>query len=308
MSAPVLVTGATGRQGGAAVRALTAAGVPVRALVRDPESERARALGVELAVGDLRDRESLSRAAQGARAVFSVQMAELTGEGFDFPGELAQATNLIEAAREQGVGHFVQTTVDGAGPRVVDEQHPLREASLNTKAAIQDRVRAAGFDRWTLLKPGFFMENFLPSSAFLFPRGIEGGLVSVVKPTTRLSLVAVRDIGTAVAAVIAEPDRFDRVELELASDYLSMAEIAEVLSGALGTELRAPDMTEDEARAAGMPDMGAGHDRLNTTGMVGRPEFARALGLPLTSFAEWAREHVGGPLGPAPAGERAARR
>ncbi|HUQ56995.1 NmrA/HSCARG family protein [Lentzea sp.] len=289
----VLVTGATGKQGGAVVRALAEAGVPVRALVRDPESERAKALGVELVAGDLNDRESLVRATKGAQAVFSVQMAPFTGDGFDFAAELAQAGNLVDAARESGVPQFIQTTVDGAGERIRDERFPIREASLNTKAAVQDRVREAGFERWTLLKPGFFMENLLPSSAYLFPRGVEGGLVSLLKPTTRLSLFAVRDMGPAVAAIVADPERFHRVELEFASDYLSMAEIAEVLSRALGTELTAPDMTLEEARAAGMPEMGAGHDRLNETGMAGRPEYARALGLPLTSFAEWAQEHLG---------------
>lgn len=289
MSATVLVTGATGKQGGAAVHALKLAGVPVRALVRDPSSDRAQALGVELVVGDLNDRDSLVGAVKGAQAVFSVQMAALTEDGFDFAGELTQATNLIQTASHAGVPQFIQTTVDGAGERITDERFPIREASLNTKAEIQDRVRSAGFARWTLLKPGFFMENFLPSSAFLFPRGVEGGLVSLLKPATRLSLVAVRDIGTAVAAAVADPERFDRVELELASDYLSMTEIATVLSDALGARLPAPDMTLEEAFAAGMPEMGAGHDRMNATGMAGRPGYARALGLPLTSFAEWAK-------------------
>ncbi|ANZ41707.1 NmrA family protein [Lentzea guizhouensis] len=292
MTAPVLVTGATGKQGGAAVQALRAAGVPVRALVRDPESDRAKALGVELVVGDLNDRSSLTQAVQGVRSVFSVQMAALTEAGFDFAGELAQATNLVEAALEQGVPQFIQTTVDGAGERIEDELYPIRAASMNTKAAIQDRVRAAGFERWTLLKPGFFMDNFLPSSAFLFPRGLEGGLVSMVRPATRLSLVATRDIGTAVAAAVADPERFHRVELELASEHLSMAEIAEVLSRAWGVDLVAPDLTLEQARAAGMPEMGAGHDRMNETGMAGRPRFATDLGLPLTSFADWAREQV----------------
>ncbi|HEX7303111.1 NmrA family NAD(P)-binding protein [Lentzea sp.] len=288
----VLVTGATGKQGGAAVRALVAAGVPVRALVRDPESERARALGVELVAGDLNDRESLTAATKGVQAVYSVQIAPFTADGFDFAAELAQAGNLVDAARESGVRQFIQTTVDGAGRRVRDERFPILEASMNTKAAIQDRVREAGFERWTLFKPGFFMENFLPSSAFLFPRGVEGGLVTMLKPATELALFAVDDMGPAVAAAVADPDRFHGVELEFASDRLSMAEIAEVLSRALGTDLVAPDLTLDEARAAGMPEMGAGHDRLNETGMAGRPEYARELGLPLTGFETWARQHL----------------
>ncbi|MFD9700940.1 NmrA/HSCARG family protein [Lentzea sp. NPDC059081] len=289
----VLVTGATGKQGGATVRALAEAGVPVRALVRDPESDRAKALDVELVTGDLNDRESLVRATKGVETVYSVQMPPFTGDGFDFVAEQAQAGNLVDAARESGVRQFIQTTVDGANGRIRDERFPIREASHNSKAAIQERVREAGFERWTLLKPGFFMENLLPSSAYLFPRGVEGGIVSMLKPTTELSLFAVRDMGPAVVAAVADPERFDRVELEFASDRLSMAEIAEVLSEVLGTELTAPDMTLEQARAAGMPEMGAGHDRLNETGMAGRPQYARDLGLPLTSFADWARQHLG---------------
>ncbi|GAB3836248.1 Rossmann-fold NAD(P)-binding domain-containing protein [Dactylosporangium cerinum] len=68
--APVLVTGATGQQGGATARALLAAGIPVRALVRDPASDRAGAIaarGVEVVAGDLLDRDSVFRAAEGAR-------------------------------------------------------------------------------------------------------------------------------------------------------------------------------------------------------------------------------------------------
>ncbi|WP_031464451.1 NmrA family NAD(P)-binding protein [Sciscionella sediminilitoris] len=299
-SAPVLVTGATGRQGGATARALLAADVPVGALVRDPATERARAveaLGAELVTGDLRDRDSVRRAAEGVRAVFSVQMPEMSAEGVDFDGEVTQGINLIEAAKDGGVPQFVHTSVSGAGrhtetPGWAEGRWASMEPTMGAKTAIQDRVRAAGFPHWTLLKPGFFMENFLPSMAYLFPRGIAGGLVSLLRPETRLSLVAVDDIGRAAAAAIAAPRRFDRVELELASDYLSMTEIAEILSGALGTPLSAPDMTEPEAVAAGMPPMGASHEWLNVAGQPGRPQYARDLGIPLTSFADWARRYL----------------
>ncbi|MFF4753406.1 NmrA family NAD(P)-binding protein [Streptomyces sp. NPDC002514] len=298
--APVLVTGATGRQGGATARALLAAGVPVRALVRDASADRAKAveaLGAELVTGDLHDRASVIRAAEGARAVFSVQMPALTAEGFDFDGEVTQGVNLIEGARAAGVPQFVHTSVSGAGqhtrtPGWTAGRWATLEASLGAKSAVQDRLREAGFPHWTLLKPGFFMENFLPSMAFLFPRGVEGGLVSVLNPGTRLSLAAVDDIGAAAAAAVAAPERFDGVELELASDYLSMTEIAEVLSRALGVPLSAPDMTEEEALAAGMPPMGAGHAWMNMAGQPARPEYARALGIPLTGFAQWTRRHL----------------
>ncbi|QXJ26443.1 NmrA family NAD(P)-binding protein [Actinomadura graeca] len=299
-SMPVLVTGATGRQGGATARALRAAGVPVRALVRDPATGLAKAveaLGAELVTGDLHDLGSVIRAAEGARAVFSVQMPAMTADGFDFEGEVAQGVNLIEGAKAAGVPQFVHTSVSGAGqhtraPGWAEGRWATMEPTLGAKSAVQDRLRAADFPHWTLLKPGFFMENFLPSMAFLFPRGIEGGLVSVLNPETRLSLAAVDDIGRAAAAAIAAPERFDGIELELAGDYLSMTEIADILSRTLGTHLAAPDMTEQQALAAGMPPMGASHEWLNVVGQPGRPHYARDLGIPLTGFEEWAQQHM----------------
>ncbi|GAB2600502.1 hypothetical protein Aab01nite_65130 [Paractinoplanes abujensis] len=117
MAEPVLVVGATGQQGGAAARALLRAGIPVRALVRDPATTRAKAVeaqGAELVTGDLKDRGALVAAAGGARAVFSVQMAEVVDGAYDFDGELRQAVNLIEAARAAQVPQFVQTSVSGS--------------------------------------------------------------------------------------------------------------------------------------------------------------------------------------------------
>ncbi|MEU7694398.1 NmrA/HSCARG family protein [Microbispora sp. SCL1-1] len=299
-TAPVLVTGVTGRQGGATARALLAAGVPVRALVRNPDSEPARAIqaaGAELVTGDLLDRGSLDRAAEGARAVFSVQMAPFTGTGFDFDAEVRMGVNLIEAARAAGVPQFVHTSVSGAGrqeeiPGWNEGRWSALEPPLTAKTAIQDRLRTAGFPRWTLLKPSFFMINFLPSMRFLFPRGIEGGLASLIKPDTRVPLIDTEDVGVAAAAAITDPDRFHEVELELAGDFLSMKEIAAVLSRALGVPLEAPDMTLEQAKAAGMPDMGIAHAYMNVRTQPARPEFARDLGLPVTSFQEWAERNL----------------
>lgn len=297
---PVLVTGATGRQGGATARALLSEGTPVRALVRDPGTPRARAveeLGARLIVGDLTDPTTLEAAVDGVRAVFSVQMPAFTEQGFDFDGEVRQADNLMTAARAAGVEQFVQSSTSGVGqhtraPGWAEGRWTMMEAPLGTKAAIQDRLRELDFPYWTLIKPSFFMENFEPSMRFYFPRGVEGGLVTVVKPSTHLALVAAKDVGRAAAAALSAPDKYHRVELELASDYLTMTQIADILSGVLGVPLSAPDMTESQARAAGMPDMGATHEFMEVVGQPARPQFARALGIELTGFEEWARERL----------------
>ena len=297
---PVLVTGATGRQGGATARALLSRGTPVRALVRDPDTRRARAveaLGARLVVGDLTDPATLEAAVDGVRAVFSVQMPAFTEQGVDFDGEVRQAHNLMTAAEAAGVQQFVQSSTSGAGqhtqaPGWTEGRWAMMEDPLGTKAAVQDRLRELDFPYWTLLKPAFFMENFEPSMRFYFPRGVEGGLVTVVKPNTHLALVAADDLGRAAAAALSAPAEYHRVELDLASDYLTMNRIAEILSHALGVPLSAPDMTEEQARAAGMPDMGATHEYIDVVGQPARPRFARALGIDLTSFEQWAHQHL----------------
>ncbi|MEW1862284.1 NmrA/HSCARG family protein [Streptomyces sp. NPDC088194] len=292
----VLVTGATGQQGGATARALLAADVPVRALVRDPGSRSAQAieaLGAELVRADLSDRASLGPAVEGVRAVFSVQMPPMTETSVDFAGELAQATNLVDAAKAGGVRQFVQSSTSGVGEHTrvagwAEGRWAAMADYFDTKQAIMEAVRGAGFARWTVIKPAFFMEN-LP---MLAPKGPRGGLLTVLKPDTELALVAVRDIGTAAAHALRYPDRFHQVELELAGDLRTMEQIAQTLSAAWGVPVTAPSMTVEEALDAGMPKWGAGHEWNNAVLQPARPAFAQELGIPLTTFAEWAEEQL----------------
>ncbi|ROO87007.1 uncharacterized protein YbjT (DUF2867 family) [Actinocorallia herbida] len=295
-TAPVLVTGSTGRQGGATARALLAAGTPVRALVRYPDSAPARAveaLGAELVKADLSDRASLDAAVEGVRAVFSVQMPPMTETSVDHAAELAQAVNLADAAVAAGVRHFVQSSTSGVGehtraPGWAEGRWAAMEGYFTTKQAIIDKVRSTGFERWTIIKPAFFMDN-LPQLA---PNGPRGGLLTVLQPDTRLALVATEDIGAAAAHAIADPDRFHEVELELAGELLSLTQIARTLSTAWGVPVSAPSMTLEEALAAGMPAWGAGHAWTNAVLQPARPEFAQALGIPVTTFADWTRTHL----------------
>lgn len=114
----------------------------------------------------------------------------------------------------------------------------------------------------------------------------------MLKPEAELALVAVWDIGTAAAHAFRDPDRFHQVELELAGDLRTMEQIAQTLSAAWGVPVTAPSMSLEGALDAGMPTWGAGHEWNNAVLQPARPEFARELGIPVTTFAEWADEHL----------------
>lgn len=110
----VLVTGATGAQGGAVARSLPAGGIPVRVLTRnitsDAAAELAR-LGAQLVLGDWDDAASLLAAMQGAHGVFSVQRPDADNSD----SERRHGQNLIEAAKRANVRHFVHTSVCETG-------------------------------------------------------------------------------------------------------------------------------------------------------------------------------------------------
>src|SRR5260221_8901235 len=111
----VLVTGATGKQGGAVVEALLTRGHQVRALTRNsasPAANRLRGQDVEIAVGDFTDQDSLVRAARGADAVYA--MSTPYEQGAD--KETAQGITITDAAEAAGVAHFVYSSVPSANP------------------------------------------------------------------------------------------------------------------------------------------------------------------------------------------------
>jgi uncharacterized protein YbjT (DUF2867 family) len=294
---PVLVTGGTGKQGGAVARALLAAGVPVRALVRDPYADGAKALGAAGAVlvtGDLNDPESLVAAVTGARGVFSVQLPDLDDMGSD--AEVVRGRNLVAAARAAGVPQFVHTSVAGAG-EFARSAPGWSEGRWNThywesKAAVDESVRAAGFASWTVLKPSTFMENLIGWS-YMFGDWAERGFVTTFRAETKLSWVAVDDIGAAGAAAFADPRRWHGVDLDLAGDRLTMTETAAILTEVLGRPIAAPVLTPAEAVSRGLPEMMAPmQEWTNLMDNPARPELAHAYGLSTTDFRTWAAAHL----------------
>jgi uncharacterized protein YbjT (DUF2867 family) len=290
-SKEVLVTGATGAQGGAVARALHAAGIPVVALVRDPESAAARALvdaGIACATGDLEDAASLDAAFVGMSAFFSVQPAPYA----DPDSERRQARNLLQSARRAGVRQCVHTSVSSTGWRT---QYPDVDPGLlagywDSKEDVENMVREAGFDVVTILKPAFMMENFIaPKVAMMFPELHTGEIATHITPDTVFATVATADVGAAAAAAIVDPDRFAGAEIELAGDATTVPKIAQLISRATGRSVKArtlPAPPADQQRD--MPSFADTQVWANDVGYLARPAMMRAYGLEPTSFADWA--------------------
>src|SRR5438045_3566728 len=109
----VLVSGATGHQGGAVAQELLKAGWRVRAMTRHPESEKAKTLknnGDGLVREELDDEQSLRKALAGAWGALAIQNTWEAG----VEGEEAQGKRFAHVAREVGVQHLVYQSVASA--------------------------------------------------------------------------------------------------------------------------------------------------------------------------------------------------
>lgn len=220
----ILITGATGKQGGALIRALEGSDFNLRAMTRKPESAPARQLagqGVEVVAGDLNDEASLERALQGAWATFAVQNTWEAGVVV----EEEQGKRFANVARRVGIQHFVYSSV-GSAHRQTGIPH------FDNKWRIEETVRGLGFSSYTIFRPVFFMEN-LTSPWFLNGDKI----YSALDPKTVLQMIATEDIGRFVARAFVAPERFNRREIDLAGDEATMPETATTLSEALGRSI-----------------------------------------------------------------------
>ncbi|MFF4397259.1 NmrA family NAD(P)-binding protein [Streptomyces sp. NPDC001480] len=236
----VVVTGATGRQGGATAHRLLAAGRPVRALVRDTNAPAATALaaaGAELVHGDFDERSSLPAALEGAAALFAVPPVAFGPDGPDVEREFTRGRALIDAAAAAGVEHVVFTGIAST---------PGRPGGSEGKKRIEDylceRIRSV-----TVLRPVRFMSNYLGST----PMGLDGIVRGVHRhifpPDEPVQIIAVEDIAEFAALAFDQPDRFAGRILELAGDAPTPAEAVAAISEATGTAIRYKQLTHAEA-------------------------------------------------------------
>ncbi len=240
----ILVTGATGKQGGATARRLLEVGRRVRVLVRDPESAGAQELaaaGAEVAVGDFDTPESIEAALAGVGSAFLVPPAAYGPTGWDVDLEVERGTRFIEAAKAAGVEFIVFTTVAS----LTDDGRWGAQGKRQVEAVL----RESGL-HWTILRPVRFFENYLIQN---FPfDGINNGVNRHLFPSDQpIQSIAVDDIAVFAQLAFDDPARFHGEILELAGDARLMPEAAAVVGAAIGQPVRYEEAPESEAEALG---------------------------------------------------------
>ena len=271
----ILVTGATGKQGGAIARQLLARGHDVRALTRNPDNPAASALaslGAEVVRGDFADPASLEDALSGVWGVLSIQNSWESG----VEREEAYGKLLARLARDAGVSHFVYQSVASANRRTGIPH-------FESKFHIEETVRALGFPSFVIIRPVFFMENFLRMKA-----AIAGGLLPLgLEPDTRLQMIAVEDIGRIGCLAFERHDAMNGRAIDIAGDELTIPEAARALSRVTGRNVIFQRVPIEQIRAAS-EDQAAMLEWFDAVGYdVDIPAIEREFGS-MMRFADWA--------------------
>ena len=217
------VVGATGQQGGAVVRHLRYRGARVRALVRDLDAtDQLAERGAKVMQADLKDPTSLRRAFDGVDGVFAMAtMAQPSGPD----GEIADGRAMADAAQAVGGPPMVYSSVGGA------ERH-TGIPHFESKRRIEEYLAALQLPA-TILRPVFFMDNFLKFAA---PQEEDGALVLrlPLPADVPLQMISADDIGNVAASVLIDPSQLPDNEVEIGGDELTGEQIATALGASRG--------------------------------------------------------------------------
>ncbi|MFD7917775.1 NmrA/HSCARG family protein [Streptomyces sp. NPDC059740] len=285
----IVVFGGTGQQGGAVARELLRRGRTVRAVVRDPESEKARALaeaGAELARGDMEDAASLDEALRGAYGVYSVQ--PFAGpDGLE--GEVRQGRAVADAAARAATPHFVYSSVGGA-------ERDSKVPHFESKRKVEQHIEELGLPA-TVLRPTFFMSNFRGMGPVPVHEGAEELVLTLaMEPGVPLQMIAVEDIGVFAADAFEDPDRHLGRRVELAGDELTGAQMAEIFSEIAGRPVRFASQPLAELRA-GSEEMALMFDWFNKHGYRADIPALKEAHPELITLEAWLRRNWSGPRG-----------
>ncbi len=232
----ILITGSTGFIGSEVVRLLAQAGVPARALARNPNKGQ-KLPGINWMAGDLSKPETLPAAFEGCTKLFL-----LTGN-VENATELQH--NAIAAARQAGVAYVVKLSAFGASSHsnsLIGRWHHQIEKELQESGLA-----------WTMLRPHHFMQNFLAQAENI----INDGVVYSATGDGKIPFIDTRDIAAVAVVTLTQPGHTGKKYVITGSEALTYRQATEIIGTAIGKRLRYIDESFDEARArltqAGQP-------------------------------------------------------
>ena len=272
----VVVTGSTGKQGGAVARGLLERGHKVRAVTRDPNSSRAKLLanaGAALVVASLEDTAAITKALEGATSLFAMTVPF---GGTD--AETRQGIAAADAAKAASV-HLVFTSV-GSANRQTGIPH------FDSKYEVEKYIAKVGV-RATILAPVSFMENLY----FAKEQLAKGIYAAALPPTRALAQVAVADIGAVAVRVLEDAGRFTGKRFDLASDELTGNDALAILSRVTGRSFDYYQIPLDVIRQRMGEDAAKMYDWLDRVGYtVDRAALRREFpDVAFHDFESWAK-------------------
>ncbi|KAI1170151.1 hypothetical protein F4777DRAFT_136314 [Nemania sp. FL0916] len=300
MSKVVLVTGATGKQGGAVINALLdqrSEKFTILAVTRDVNAAASQKLlsrypSIKLIQGNLNDVPTLFNTARNATGkpiwgVFSVQIS--VGNDVTSESEVRQGRALIDESIAAGVRHFVYSSVDRGGDgKSWDNTTPIPH--FRTKYEIEHYLRdvtALGTPGekmgWTILRPVAFMDNVTPG----FPTKVFLAALRNWLGSKRMQWVATRDIGIFAAKVFTHPSEWDHRSIGLAGDELNFDELSQAFMSVTGRPAPVTYSFFGSAMTFMVSELRVMINWFSTDGYAANIQLCRAEHPGLLSFAEW---------------------
>jgi uncharacterized protein YbjT (DUF2867 family) len=219
----ILVTGATGQQGGSLARLLLQKKHKVYALTRNTQSSAAQDLrnrGANVVKGDLDDFDSLERAVKDVESIF------LMGTPFEdgTEGETRRGKVMADIAKDNKVEHLVYSSVASA-----DKNTGIPH--FESKYKVEQHIKDLGIP-YTIIGPTFFMENLLGP-------GLEQGQLALpLSPSSILQQSALENIAEFSALVLESRKPFLGKRIDIASDEVAGEHAAKILSNELGYKIK----------------------------------------------------------------------
>jgi uncharacterized protein YbjT (DUF2867 family) len=303
----IAVLGATGAQGGGLVRAIAgdrAGDFAVRAVTRDPNSDKALALaaaGAEVVRADVDDTSSLERAFSGAHGAFCVTFF---WNHFSADTEIAEVRNMARAAKRAGVQHAIWSTLEDSRTFIPldDDRMPTlmgkyKVPHFDAKGEANHFFTDAGVPT-TFLLTSFYWDNFIYFGSG--PQRAPDGSLALTFPMgdKKLPAIAAADIGKCAYGLFKRGPEFIGKTVGIAGEHLTGAELASKMSRALGQPIRYNDVPPEVYRSFGFP----GADDLGNMFQFKRDfneyfcgarsvEFSRSLNPELQTFDQWLKAH-----------------